>query len=302
MLKLNRREVGIAFALAAGLALDDKAFADDDTGGDTGGGGGGGGDTSGETGDNTEPPPNDDTGPDSTNLTDTDDPLGLSCRAPTLSGDSMTMLQMLGTGTTEPSSFIGVEPGNYASDEVTSGLQDDSKSFIDSAIEKLDEASSYIANEIRTDYDEVVKELVSLGLTVSTGPEVKADVGVAEVFALAQQDNKGNTSETVGAGGNLEGVEVGGFITHEDQSNTYSVGVFAEKSDVAVMVSAGVPNGYLVVDVGVIVGTGAQVGVEDTIEVSKEFEVGQAVVETFRQMFGGLADYRNFQDPLLYPP
>jgi hypothetical protein len=298
MIKLHRRDVNVGL-IAASLAWGSAAYADDDTG-DTGGGGGPGGgtDSSDGSGDNAPPPP-DESGIDQDGLIDGNDPYGLDCRSPNLNGDTMTMFQMLGTGTSQPPLYIGVEPGYYASDNSTDGFLDGSQSFLDKALESLKEASTYIAAEVRDAVDYVANSVYSSasgddGLTVSYGPASEGKgaigyIGVTPAFVLMQTDANGNNSTTVGVG-----EEAGVFGTYTEGTGA-SVGVFAGLPEMAVMASAGVSNGQVVVDVGVIVESPAG----DTIEVSREFHPIEALEQTFQQIFGGLEDYRNFTDPMV---
>jgi hypothetical protein len=302
MIRFNRRELNIAL-IAAGLCLDSNAQADDDTD-TTGGGGVGGGDDSGEDDSGGDgPEPVDDSGLDSTGWIDNNDPLGLNCRAPGLAGDSMTMFQMLGTNTSVPPSYIGVEPGYYASDSMSDTFQTESQSFLDGAIQKLEEASSFIMTEVRAGLDNLVDSIfASAGtqdepfLTVLVGHSAEGYVGETPVWGLVQTDLNGNNSETVG-GGDLYGA----FVTHSDgpDAGSWYGGVFIG-AGVSLMVSAGIEKGDVVLDVGVMVQSTNEPNLPiDTIEVYHEFNITQPIRVTFFQIFGGLSDYRNFQDPLV---
>jgi hypothetical protein len=121
-------------------------------------------------------------------------------------------------------------------------------------------------------------------------------VGETPVWAIGQVDAAGHESVTVGVGEHV-GVFGTYAITHDPDTEPVSGGVFAGVGGAAVMVSAGISHGDVVVDVGVIYEN--PVGV--SIEVSREFNPTESLREGFQQMFGGLGDYRNFQDPLLFP-
>jgi hypothetical protein len=151
----SRRDIDLALIIAA-LGWIPQAFADFDT--DTEGGGGGVGGSSGtdNSGNTEEQAPPDDGWINSSDWIATNDPLGLTCRAPTLAGDTMTLLQMMATDTTEPASYLGVQAGDFASDESNRQFQQGYRSYLDEAIQKLQEASSYLVEEVRDGVDYIV--------------------------------------------------------------------------------------------------------------------------------------------------
>jgi len=138
------------------------------------------------------------------------------------------------------------------------------------------------------------------GWTILVGPASEGTsppigiMGVTPVFVLVQTDAEGNNYETVGVG-----EDFGVFVTHTDapSQGAYSVAGFAAIGGVGAMGSVGTSRGDVVLDIGVIVENPAT---GDSIEISREFNPTEALRDTFQQMFGGLSDYRNYRDPLLY--
>jgi hypothetical protein len=289
MISLDRRHFNKALAAAVGLSLVSEARADDDT--DTGGGGPGGPDTEGDTRDDVDEP--EEPSPEPDPWLSNDDPLGLSCRSPGLGGDGMSMIEMLGSGSSPPPGYLGVEAGYYAADDASGNFQSTSDSFLDDALETLKEAGSYLHDQIRD-----VMEYVFKDSTTSVGTASDPPLGiVAEtpVWIIGQTDKSGNESVTVGFGHH-----VGLFGTYNNggESEPVSGGAFIGAGGTALMVSIGVSRGDVVVDVGVLVEnplSGA------SVETSWQFNPTESLREGFQKILGPLMDYRNFQDPLQYP-
>jgi hypothetical protein len=152
---VNRREVLVwggalgLFAMPIPVAV--AAWADDDWGG----GGGGGDDDWGDDDWGDDDWGNDDWYHDSDPI-DTvgiygtgDDPLGIECRAPTLSGSEMNALQSLGTESRIPSGYLGVPAECYSADQYDRMFQTEGQTFLDQLIEAIKEASAFLGEGIR---------------------------------------------------------------------------------------------------------------------------------------------------------
>ena len=98
-------------------------------------------DTSGETDhDARSYPGGDSAGSRNTNS----DQMGLSCRAPSVSDLIMNVLQLEGTGSTLAPGYLSVDPYSYSDDRTLSAFQENSSSFVESAIRVLEASFSVV--------------------------------------------------------------------------------------------------------------------------------------------------------------
>jgi hypothetical protein len=186
---ISRRMLLLTLIAAGAPLAVTRAFADLDDEDDSEGGGGGGGSDGGDTSESSDQD-NDNLEDNLTSddLIDTDsDPLGLSCRAPSLSGEGMTWLQMLGTGSKEAPDSVGVEAGNYSEDQPLKGIGDSSESFLDDAIVKLQEASTYLVSDVRSAFEELYARF-------STPPDTEPSFWTEKWFNFKLQSAWGDSA------------------------------------------------------------------------------------------------------------
>jgi hypothetical protein len=203
-------------------------------------------------------------------------------RAPRLRDQEMNDLQMRATDSERPAGYLGVNYNQYFDVGFTKALSTD----IEGMIEK------FLAS-------------VPTHWTVSVGgdfpfklrSEYTGSPGLTPMFYLAQDDisSHGISSSQTFGGGGLAGVFATRTTSSDSTNVTWSAGAYFDLSKTtALMVSVNVTDfvkGDVVFDVGVFQGLpGGR-----NIEVSREFRPSDALYDMFYNVFGGLADYRNYQ-------
>jgi hypothetical protein len=129
-------------------------------------------------------------------------------------------------------------------------------------------------------------------------PKYTGYPGLTPVFYLAQDDisSRGiSSSQTIGGGG-LAGIFATRTTSLGSNDTSWSAGAYFDLSKTtALMVSLNVTDfvkGDVVVDVGVF----QELPGRRNIEISREFRPSDALYEMFYNIFGGLADYRNYEN------
>jgi hypothetical protein len=205
-------------------------------------------------------------------------------RTPRLRGQEMNDLQMRATNSEHPTGYLGVDYNQYFEVAFTKtfGIEIQ-QGMVEKAVDQL-------------------TSIMRPGWTFSGGGgfegKYSGSPGLTPLFYLVQTDvsSRGiSASQTVGGGG-----AAGFFATRTTSLGSNDVGWSAGgyfdlgNPKTALMVSLNVTDlvkGDVVFDVGVF----RELPGGRNIEVSREFRPADALYDMFYNIFGGLADYRNYQ-------